>query len=62
MSVRPYQFEPLEKCSGNVKEGFRDEGKTSNVAECGECNLEAVFTEERNERDRCHLNDVDVLY
>ena len=30
MSVRPYQFEPLKKCSENAEEDCRDKGETSN--------------------------------
>ena len=43
MSVKPYQFEPVEKCSGSVKEDCGDKGETSNVAEYRECNLEVTF-------------------
>ena len=31
MSVRPYQFEPLKKCSGHVAEDCGDTGETSNI-------------------------------
>ena len=65
------QFEPLEKCSGNVKEEYRDEGETSNAVEHsdeGETSnatekwlnkfLEfSKFAEEANKREGCNLTD-----
>ena len=39
MSVRPYQFEPLKKCSENAEEDCRDKGETSNPGKNNERNL-----------------------
>ena len=47
------QFEPLEKCSGNVKEDYRDEGETSNAAEHSECAREKL---------QMRLNIVNVIW
>ena len=44
MSVRPYQFEPLKKCSGRVEEDCGDKGKTSNTGEYNECYLETQLS------------------
>ena len=43
MSVKPYQFEPLGKCPGNVKEDCRDEGETLSTAEYSRCYLKVFF-------------------
>ena len=40
MSVRPYQFKPLKKCSENGEEDCRDKGEISNLGEYNERNLE----------------------
>ena len=40
MSVRPYQFDPLQKCSVHVEEDCGGKGETSNTGEYNECNLE----------------------
>ena len=42
MSVKQYQFELLENCSGNIKEDYGDEEKTSAVAEYSRCNVKAI--------------------
>ena len=54
MSVRPYQFEYLKKCSGHVEEDCRDKGETSNTGEYNECNLETLLLL----ADRMNLNSV----
>ena len=33
MSVRPYRFEPLKKCSRNAEEDYGDKVETSNPGE-----------------------------
>ena len=43
MSVKQYQFELLENCSGNIKEDYGDEEETSVVAEYSRCNVKAIF-------------------
>ena len=53
MSVRPYQFKPLKKCSGHV-EDCGDKGETSNTGEYNECNLENQLLL----ADRMNLNSV----
>ena len=54
MSVRPYQFEPLKKCSGHVEEDCVDKGETSNAGEYNECNLETQLSL----ANRMNLNSV----
>ena len=51
MSVRPYQFEPLKKCSGNAEEDCREKGKNLNPSEY---NLETQLSL----ADRMNLNSV----
>ena len=52
--VRPYQFEPLKKYLKHVEEDCRDNGKTSNMGEYDECNLETQLLLV----DRINLNSV----
>ena len=40
MSIQPYQFELLYKCSGNAEEGSGDKGEASYLGEYNEHNLE----------------------
>ena len=54
MSVRPYQYEPLKKCSGNVEEDCGDKGDTSNTGEYNERNLETQLSP----ADRMNLTSV----
>ena len=54
MSVRPYQFEPLKKCSWYVEEDCWDKGETSNTGEYNECYLETQLSL----ADRMNLNSV----
>ena len=54
MSVRPYQFEPLKKCSGNTEEDCRDKGEVSNPDEYNERNLETQLSL----ADRMNLDSV----
>ena len=66
MLVKPQQFEPLQKCSGNAKEDCGDEGETSNVTVIGNaiCNRFfefSKFTEEANKKGKCNLHDVEGL-
>ena len=44
MSVRPYQFEPLKKCSWYVEEDCWDKEETSNTGEYNECYLETQLS------------------
>ena len=44
MSVRPYQFEPLKKCSENAEEDCGDKGETSNPGKNNERNLETQLS------------------
>ena len=54
MSFRPYQFEPLKKCSENAEEDCGDKGETSNPGKNNERNLETQLSLE----DRMNLNSV----
>ena len=54
MSIRPYQFKPLKKCSGNAEEDCGDKGETSNLGEYNERNLETQLSL----ADRMNLNSV----
>ena len=54
MSFRPYQFEPLKKCSENAEEDCGDKGETSNPGKNNERNLETQLLL----ADRMNINSV----
>ena len=54
MSVKPYQLEPLKKCSGHVEEDCRDNEETSNTGQYNECYLEPQLSL----ADKMNLNSV----
>ena len=55
MSVRPYQFEPLKKCSENAEEDCGNKGEeTSDLGKNNERNLETQLSL----ADRMNLNSV----
>ena len=54
MSVRPYQLEPLKKCSGHVEEDCEDKGEISNTGEYNECYLKTQLSL----ADRINFNSV----
>ena len=53
MSVRPYQFEPLKKCSEHVEEDCGDNKKTSNTGKYNECYLETQLSLAEDESKFC---------